>query len=59
MLAASLEVTMLQEFIRGWMTVFATRSCDVLENGVSTDPKAQIREGWGGRHQGTCLVVTH
>lgn len=42
MVAASPEVAMLQEFIRGWMTDFVSRSWDVLENGVSSDPKAQI-----------------
>ena len=59
MVAASPEVAMLHEFIRGWMTEFVTRSWDVLESGDRTDPKAQIREGWSERHQGTCLVVTH
>ena len=59
MVAASPEVAMLHEFIRGWMTEFVTRSWDVLESGDRTDSKAQIREGWSERHQGTCLVVTH
>ena len=32
MVAANPEVAMLQEFIKGWMTEFVTRSWDVLEN---------------------------
>ena len=41
------------------MTEFVTRSWDVLESGDRTDPKAQIRDRWSERRQGTCLVVTH
>ena len=51
MVAASPEVAMLQEFIKGWMTEFVSCSWDVLENGVNEVPKAQIREGWSGRHK--------
>ena len=56
--AASPEVGMLQEFIRGWMTDLVSCSWDVLGNGVNTVPKAQILEGWSGRHYGMCLVTT-
>ena len=59
MVAASPEVAMLHEFLSGCLTEFVTRSWDVLESVDGTDPKAQIREGWSERHQGTCLVVTH
>ena len=58
MVAASPEVAMLHEFIRGWMTEFMSCSWDMLQNGVNAVPKAQTREGWSGRHKRTCLVIT-
>ena len=51
MMAASPEVAMIHEFIRGWMTDFMSCSCDMLQNGVNTVHTAQIREGWSEKER--------
>ena len=59
MVATDPEVVTLQELIRSWMTEFVSRSWDMIENGVSADPKSSDPRRVNRRHQRTRLVVTH